>query len=192
MFKVLQWNCRSIRNKDPYLSLLVNIHRPSVICLQETRLEDHPDPPVLKHYHSYRRYDGHGVAIYIHKTLTQTEVMLNSPLEAVACRVKFNNTYLAICSLYLPPNIPIADDDLTSLFAQLPGNRLVLGDFNAHHQQWGGERSSPRGEQIVNLLLQTNLCLLNDGSATRVDDGTGNATAIDLSLASANTFPDFF
>ncbi len=75
MFKLLQWNCRSSRNKDPYLSLLVNIHRPSVICLQETRLEDHPDPPVLKHYHSYRSYDGHGVAIYIHKTLTQTEVM---------------------------------------------------------------------------------------------------------------------
>ena len=33
MFKVLQWNCRSIRNS--YLSLLANIHRPSVICLRD-------------------------------------------------------------------------------------------------------------------------------------------------------------
>ena len=191
MFKVLQWNCRSLRNKDPYLSLLVNIHRPSVICLQETRLDDQPDPSVLKHYHPYKRYDGHGVAIYTHKTLTQTEVTLNTPLEAVACRVKFNDAYLAICSLYLPHNTSISDDDITSLISQLPGNRLILGDFNAHHQQWGSERSSPRGEQIVNLLLQTNLCLLNDGSATRVDDRTGTATAIDLSVASANIFPDF-
>ena len=169
----------------------MNIHRPSVICLQETRLQDQPDPTVLKHYHPYRRYEGHGVAIYIHKTLTQTEVTLNTPLEAVACRVRFNNTYLAICSLYLPPNTPIVDDDITSLISQLPGNRLVLGDFNAHHQQWGSERSSVRGEQIVDIMLQTNLCLLNDGSATRVDDRTGNASAIDLSLLSPAILPDF-
>ena len=169
----------------------MNIHRPSVICLQETRLQDQPDPTVLKHYHPYRRYEGHGVAIYIHKTLTQTEVTLNTPLEAVACRVRFNNTYLAICSLYLPPNAPIVDDDITSLISQLPGNRLVLGDFNAHHQQWGSERSSVRGEQIVDIMLQTNLCLLNDGSATRVDDRTGNASAIDLSLLSPAILPDF-
>ena len=95
----------------------------SAICLQETRLQDQPDPTVLKRYHPYRRYEGHGVAIYsyIHKILTQTEVTLNTPLEAVACRVRFNNTYLAMCSLYLPPNTPIVDDDITSLISQLPG-----------------------------------------------------------------------
>ena len=99
MFKVLQWNCRSLRNKDPHLSLLVNIHRPSVICLQETRLDDQPDSSVVKHYHPYKRYDGHGVAIYTYKTLIQKEVALNTPLEAVTCMVKFNDAYLAICSL---------------------------------------------------------------------------------------------
>ena len=72
MFKVLQWNFTSIENKDQ------------------------PDLTVLKHYHPYRRYEGHGVAICINKTLTQTEVTLNAPLEAVACRVRLNNTYLAI------------------------------------------------------------------------------------------------
>ena len=78
-------------------------------------------------YHPYKRYEGHNVAIYIYKTLTQTEVTLNKPLEAVACSVRFNNTYLAICSLYLPPNTPVVDDDITSLISQLPGNRLVVG-----------------------------------------------------------------
>ena len=142
--------------------LLENLQRPSVICLQETRLEDHPDPSVLKHYHAYRRHDGHGVDVYTHKTLPHTEVTLDTTLEVVAYRVKFNGTYLIICSLYLTPNTPIADDDLRSLFHQLPGNKLVLGDFNAHHQQWGSDVSSVRGEQIVNILLQTNLCCLND------------------------------
>ena len=69
-------------------------------------------------------------------TLTQTEVTFNKRLEAIACRVRFNNTYLTIYSLYLPPNPPFVDNDITSLISQLPDNRLVLGDFNAHHQQW--------------------------------------------------------
>ena len=117
---------------------------------------------------------------------------LNIPLEAVSCRVRFNDTYLAICSLYLPPNTSIVDDDTISLISQIPGNRLVLGEFNVHHQQWGSERSSVRGEQIFDIMLQTNLCLLNDGSATRVDDRTGNASVIDLSLLSPGILLDFY
>ncbi|WP_435336443.1 hypothetical protein, partial [Klebsiella pneumoniae] len=37
---------------------------------------------------------------------------------------------------------------------------------------------------MANLILQSNLCLLNDGRATRVDDHTGNMSCIDLSLSS--------
>ena len=129
MFNIIQWNCRSLGNKEHFLSLLINSHRPSVVCLQETRLEDQPDPPALKHYLSYRKYAGHGVAIYTHKTLSQTEVTLNTTLEAVACRVKFNDTYLSICSLYCPSRVPLDDDTMLSLYAQLPGNKMILGDF---------------------------------------------------------------
>ena len=53
------------------------------------------------------------------------------------------------------------------------------------------ERSSVRGEQIVDILLQTNLCLLNDGSATLIDNQTGYTSAIDLSLLSPSILPDF-
>ena len=166
------------------------IYKPDVICLQETRLQDHPDPPQLKHYHSYRRYEGHGTAIYIHKSLPQTEVELNSTLEATACRVKFGNMYLSICSIYCPPRGPLDDDALASLIQHLPGRKLILGDFNAHHCQWGSLRSDGRGEQIANLILQTNLCLLNDGRATRVDDHTGNMSSIDLSLSSPDIHTD--
>ena len=78
---------------------------------------DQPDPTVLKHYHPYRRYEGHGVAIYIHKTLTQTKVALKTSLEAVTCWVRFNKMYLAICFLYLPLSTPVVDDDITSLIS---------------------------------------------------------------------------
>ena len=105
--------------------------------------------------------------------------------------MKLNNRYLAICSLYCPPQTPIADDAFTSLFDELDGSKVILGDFNAHHLQWGGQSVNNRGEQIVNILMNTNLCLLNDGSATRVDDRTGTASAIDLSITSSDIFSDF-
>ena len=190
MFTIIQWNCRGIRNKLTQLALMLSLHKPDVLCLQETLLGDRADPPQLKHYHSYRRYDGRGVAIYIHKSHPQTEVILNSTLEAVACRVKFGNAYLSVCSLYCPPQVPFDNDSFTSLFDTLPGNKLILGDFNAHHYQWGSMRTDGRGEQIANLLLHSNLCLLNDGSATRVDDRTGHTSCIDLSLSSPDIQTD--
>ena len=111
-------------------------------------------------------------------------MVLNSALEATACRVKFGNTYLSICSIYCPPRGPFDSDAFASLVQQLPGHKLILGDFNAHHYQWGSSRSDRRGEQVADLILQTNLCLLNDGRATRVDDRTGDMSCIDLSLSS--------
>lgn len=65
-------------------------------------------------------------------------------------------------------------------------------DFNTHHHQWESLRCKCRGDQIVNILLHTDLCLLNNRSATRVDDLTGNASAFDLSVVSpGNADTDF-
>lgn len=151
---------------------------------------DHADPSLFKHYHSYRKHEGHGVAIYVHKSLPHSAVPFDSALEAVACRVKFHSTYLTICSLYCPGRVPIDDDSITSLFDSLPNSKLILGDFNAHHHQWGSLTCDSRGKQIANLLLPSDLCLLNDGSATRVDDRTGHPSCIDLSLSSPAILPN--
>ena len=51
--------------------------------------------------------------------------------------------------------------------------------------------SSVREEQIVDLKLQKNFCLLNDGSVASVDEPTSNASAITLSLLSLGILPDF-
>ncbi|KAK3871092.1 hypothetical protein Pcinc_023738 [Petrolisthes cinctipes] len=44
---------------------------------------------------------------------------------------------------------------------------------------------------MADIIQQSNLCLLNDGQATRVDDRSGNFSAIDLSLASPDIHQDF-
>ena len=124
--------------------------------------------------------------MYIHQSLPFTEVTIDSTLEFVACKVKINGTYLAICSLYCPPDAVIAYDELFALQERLPQNKVILADFNAHHTLWGSLRVDGRGEQVVKLINESDLVLLNDGSPTRVDDNTGNLSFIDLSLVSSS------
>ena len=101
MFALIQWNCRSIGNKLHNISLLLALHKPDVVCLQETRLEDHHDPPQFKHYHSYRRHEGHGIAIYTHKSLPQTEVVLNSTLVLSSSSPSVSVLFLLVNLTYL-------------------------------------------------------------------------------------------
>ena len=123
--------------------------------------------------------------MYIHQSLPFAEVTINSTLETVACKVKFNNTYLTICSIYCPPDNLVIYDELFAFQNCLPNNHLILGDFNAHHILWGSQRVDDRGEQVVKLINDTDLVFLNDGSPTRIDDNTGNLSCIDLSLVSS-------
>ena len=121
--------------------------------------------------------------MYIHQNLPFNEVPINFTVESVACRVKFNNTYLTICSVYCPPDM-VTYDELFALQESLPDHKFILGDFNAHHTLWGSLRVNGKGEQIVKLINDSDLVLLNDGSPTRVDDNTGNLSFLDLSLVS--------
>ncbi|KAL8617914.1 hypothetical protein ACOMHN_026491 [Nucella lapillus] len=73
------------------------------------------------------------------------------------------------------------------------GRTVVLGDFNAHHQWWGGAeaRTDTAGRQLADKFFNSNLCLLNDGSFTRVPDREDhNPTTIDLMLVSPLLFGD--
>ena len=196
-FSILQWNCRSLRHKLVHLRLLVSYYSPSVICLQETHIDDRTAiaDVQLNNYQLFRKdrptREGGvargGVAIYVHLTLPCSGVTLNSSLEVVACRVKFNDMDLVVCSAYCPSGVALDNDELDALHHHFGGrNSVILGDFNAHHCVWGSQRSDGRGRQMMDFIAGSDLVILNDGSPTRVDDGTGDVSSIDLSLVSSN------
>jgi hypothetical protein len=67
----------------------------------------------------------------------------------------------------------------------------VVGDFNAHHSCWEGRGSAPTGggQLLADHLLESNLCLLNDGSITRMPDQANHRpTAIDIAMISSDLF----
>ena len=62
---------------------------------------------------------------------------------------------------------------------------IILGDFNAHHSDWGGENTIARGggNHLAQHIIDSDLILLNDGSITRLPHRFGdNPSAIDLTL----------
>ena len=196
-FSIIQWNCRSLRHKLVNLRLLVSYYSPSVVCIQESHVDDRTaDAEVeLNNYQLFRKdrptrdcgATRGGVAIYVHQTLPCTRVTLNSSLEVVACRVKFGNTDLVVCSVYCPSDVALDNDELDALHHHFGGrNSVILGDFNAHHCLWGSQRSDTRGRQMMDFISGSDLAILNDGSPTRIDDGTGDVSCIDLSLVSSN------
>jgi len=79
-------------------------------------------------------------------------------------------------------NIPssLFEMDIEDLLGQLPPPVLLLGDLNAHSTSWGCNNMDNKGEIFEDLILQSNLSILNDGSSTYLHPGTGSTSAIDI------------
>ena len=98
---------------------------------------------------------------------------------------------MTICSLYLPPSLPIDLKELDDLLTQLPTPVLLLGDFNAHSTLWGCNALDSKGKQIEDFVHNNNLCLLNTKSFTYIHPATGSKSAIDLSICDPSLTLDF-
>jgi hypothetical protein len=56
-------------------------------------------------------------------------------LEIQSIKVFCQNRAISITNVY-NPNMPIPTAEYTHYLDQLPGPRVILGDFNAHHTMW--------------------------------------------------------
>ena len=86
---------------------------------------------------------------------------------------------VTVCSVsvYLPPS----SSDIENLISRLPPPIVLLDDFNAHNKHWGCSKNDSKGKIIGDLMLQHNLSLLNDVSATYLYPRSAPHCAIDLS-----------
>ena len=193
--KLIQWNCRGLKaNYNEILGLLKDFN-PSVLCLQETLLKD-SDNISFKNYSIFnyifnnRDRAAGGSSVVISNRVPHSQVNLNTPLQAVAVRVTLHKT-ITVCSVYLPPNIPIQHDDLNNLIKQLPEPFILLGDLNGHNPLWGSSDKNPRGKCIEDCLIQNDLCLFNDKSITYIHPATGRMSSLDLSMCSPSLYLDY-
>lgn len=186
MDQVLQWNSRSVSSKVPDLIYLINKFRPFALAISETWLK--PGFPFrIRGYSVLRddRPDGWGgAALLIKKNYMYSQISLpvfnNSHINAVAAKIGD----ISIVSLYISQKdvsvLPILKDIISSLV----GPKIILGDFNAHHSLWGASNNDPFGNHLVDLIDDLNLCVLNDGSATRRSRPGQSLSFVDISLCS--------
>lgn len=126
----------------------------------------------------------------VKKKIPHSNISLNTDLQAVAVRITAQ-TPLTVCSLYLPPSCGWNHNDLLKLADQLPTPAIIMGDFNAHSSMWGDAHNDQKGDQVETFLLRSNLCLMNNKTATYLHPATGTYSSIDLSICHPNVFLDY-
>ena len=195
MEHLLQWNCRGLVSNWAESKMFFLLLAPIVIALQETWfLPTDPYNFSLFNYSLYRydETDGErrhgGVALYINNDFVHDQIIVNTPLQAVACTIRLNGRKIDICSIYIPPNIDnrTLERNLDQLISQFNNPFLLLGDFNAHNAMWGRNTrtSDARGDIIEHFLDIHQLVLLNKGDNTHFSLAHNSESAIDLSICS--------
>ena len=191
---IIQWNCRGIGTSHEELSVLIAELNPSLICLQETFLKN--NKLTYQGYQSYNyihnsgsRASG-GVSILIRNNIPQSEIPLDTNLQAVAVRATLHRTF-SICSIYIPPNEQLSETAIEKIINKLPKPFILLGDFNSHNILWGSQKTDLKGNQMEKIINKNNLCLFNKKDPTHINLANGSQSAIDLSLCDPTSLLDF-
>jgi hypothetical protein len=141
---ILSANINGLRGKFDKLCSEIDTFKPSVFCIQETKICDKViEQFVIPGYHLFRadrNQNGGGVAIYVHSSLNATRIELTNPefFELIAVSIRVGSEKLAILSTYRPPNQSPNDyvNNLTSALSIINASCekiALLGDCNLCH-----------------------------------------------------------
>lgn len=185
-FKILQWNCRSVRNKKDDLILMIEEYNPDVIALGETWLSEDESFSIPGYctVRKDRRGGYGGVLLALRQTLNANQLSIRSNMEVAGASIEVNGgTFISIASIYIPspPGTVLSPMALENVVQQLPEPRFLLGDFNAHGQQWGGVINDRRAQAIIPVFDDNNMVTLNSGEFTRIANPPTPCSALDLS-----------
>ena len=191
VINILQWNIRGFTNNYTNLQILISERKPDIICLQETKCRSDFTPFIPRDYIGYFRNPNftskQGTAILIKKHIPHNIINTNPSLNLVGLQIKSSLSF-AIFSFYSPPIDLIPISDLNNTIANINTPIIMTGDFNAWSPLWGSPNSNNKGTAIENLLLNSNLSVLNDGTPTHFS--THNTFShIDLTISSLSIVP---
>ncbi len=192
---ILQWNCRGLKANYNEILILLSMLSPEVLCLQETKLGQ-SDKITFRNYDSYnyihkdcQKASG-GSTILVKSDVPHSVIDLNTNLQAVAVKASLSKT-VAICSVYIPPNFNLCQNDLEGLLLQLPRPFILLGDFNGHSQLWGCSDQNNKGKIIEDFITENDLCIFNEKKSTYLHPAFGTYSALDLALCHPSLYLDF-
>jgi len=194
MNKIIFWNARSVHNKNIDLNHLINVEKPDVLALCETWLKN-KDNFKLQNF-KIIRYDRPeqigGLAICIKDNIQFKQINLKDGLkhkiEAMAVKISYKNKWMNILLIYNPCN-NLKQNDIEYYSEQISDPKLIIGDFNAHHESWNPNsnlhHTNKTGKSLFEVITENNIMLLTPpGQITRIDPKNAKGSTLDLILAS--------
>ena len=108
-------------------------------------------------------------------------------MEIQSIRIKVTkSSWLDLYNVYLPNTATQHTLFDPSLIKPGPSSPF-LGDLSCHSQMWDPiQPQDQRGDEILDWILDNDLHILSDGSATRTSRITGNDSTPDISLCVSN------
>lgn len=184
--KLIQWNIRSIKSNRDNLITLTRNENPDIVCLNETWLKSNENFN-LNAYNIVRqdREDGYGgVATCIRKNILFSKVNSSSSENVQSVTVKIGETY--IINIYSNDNSYVSNSLLGSLTANIPKNKIIVtGDLNSHHPIWDEAPINKGGKAVCDFVIDNDLVIMNDGSATLLQNPICKVSAVDLTITSS-------
>jgi len=181
-FTILQWIVKSISARSDNLNHLLSSIYDNVAILSETwlfpsRSFNFPGYHIFRHDRKYG-YSDTAIAvcqecqfknINLNNELDYQKNLENLDINVVGVEI-FSVFPLQIWFLYIPPQSNITSNITDTIFNLVrTSNAIIVGDFNGHHSAWGSAQGNYRGNLIYSCLSAFNLCLLNNGSHTRIN-----------------------
>lgn len=197
MFEILTWNCRSLYSKLSYFKIRLYAEKPHIACLTETWIKENRLPTFINYTCYFKcRQDrpGGGIAILIRNDLNASQVTLNEfqhgKLEIQAVTIYGNGNKLNIMNIYNPNEI-ISFAEYDHYFGQLDEMKIIVGDFNAHHNLWDTQSTeNSSGHNLADILFnEPGLCLLTPVNfPTYYNVPNRKFSTLDLSIISVDLY----
>ena len=176
---ILQFNCNGIHRKIAEITHFLSSNRILIAAIQETLLHANSSLSVHSEYVILRKdrpaatddsHPGGGLAFLIHKSVHYCvlDVVADGTAEIQAISVPSGSTNIEIFNIYVPPHSSCPSGYRFDIGPLLSGeHRVILGDFNAHHELWHSDlNNNARGITIAESLDASEFCSLNEGSPT--------------------------
>lgn len=187
--RIVYWNADGVGSKRSELLDMVSQLSVDIVALNETRLT----PRMKLNFPGYAIYRqdkhsrdfGQGVALLVKLDIEHSLVPtpLTSNLEAIGIKLNIQNCNYTIFSVYQSPNLSLETSDIDALLKS-DNCVLLMGDFNAKHENWSPGIKNPRGDKLFNHMINHDFVIYAPSESTLVHYQDYKPSTPDLVIAS--------
>ena len=193
--KFLQYNIRGLYMKERQLVDLATNNRVNVMILNEVKQSNYCDLSTSFQLHGWDMYkESYRCVVCVQNTLNaqvdHITLGLKDPIDkaphATAIRIKTRGgnevNQLLIVAVYLSPKVK--EEDLLRVFEEVGKVKepeehvIVAGDINAHHVDFGSDRTDKKGKMLKEFLKTAPYKMMNTG------DQTYGSSVLDMTFSS--------